>query len=83
MDKIMTEVYVPVLGKAYDFRIPLESGMYEVLELIKKSVTDLSDGHFLCDEQTVLCYRSDAKILDINLSVYELGLQTGSKLMLI
>lgn len=83
MDKIMVEVYVPVLGKSYDYRIPLQSRMYEVLSLIKKSISELSDGHFICDEQTIICYRNDASILDINLSVYELRLQNGSKLMLI
>lgn len=79
----MVELFVPVLGRTFDFRIPLQAKMYEVLGLIKKAVSELSDGHFICDEQTTICYRSDAKILDINYSVYELGLHNGSKLMLI
>ena len=35
MDKVLVEVYVPVLDRSYDIFIPLRSPMFEVLELIK------------------------------------------------
>lgn len=83
MNKVLVEVYVPVLNHSFDIFIPLQSPMYEVLELIKKAVADISDGRFIADKNTTLCHREDGTIININLSVYELEIRNGSKLMLI
>ena len=77
MDKILVEVYAPILGKTFDIFIPQESQMFEVLDLVKKAVVDMSDGLFAANESTTLCDRTDGTILNINLSVYELGLNNG------
>lgn len=83
MDKVLVEVFVPVLEHSFDIFIPLQVPMYEVLELIKKAVFELSDGRFRIDENTAICHREDGTILNINMSVYELEIHNGSKLMLI
>lgn len=36
MDKVLVEIYVPLLDRSFDMFIPLASPMYEVLELMKK-----------------------------------------------
>lgn len=83
MDKILVEVYVPVLEQTFDIFVPLCSPMYEVLDLIKKAVKELSDGRFHADENTAICHRADGSIININLLVHELEIKNGSKLMLI
>ena len=83
MEKILVGIYVPVLGCSYDMFVQPESPMHEMLVLVKKAVTEASDGMLTTDESTVLCHREDGTILNINLSVYELGIRNGSKLMLI
>ena len=83
MDKVLVEIFVPVLNTAYDVFIPLSSPMYEVLELIKKAVSEMSDGRFVANENTAVCHRDNGAIININLSVYELEIRNGSKLMLI
>ena len=83
MDKILIEVYAPILGKTFDIFIPQECQMFEILDLIKKAVADMSDGTFAANDSTALCNRSDGTILNINLSAYELGLHNGLKLILI
>lgn len=83
MNKVLAEIFVPVLGYTFDAFLPLESPMSQVLELLKKAVMDMSDGRFIADENTAICHREDGTILNINLSVYELGIHNGSKLMLI
>lgn len=83
MDKILIEVYAPILGRSFDIFIPQESQMFEVLDLVKKAIADMSDGLFAANESTALCNRNDGTILNINLPVYELGLHNGSKLILI
>ena len=83
MDKVLVEVYVPVLDRSYDIFIPLRSPMFEVLELIKKAVKEMSDGRFIANENTAICHRENGTIININLSVHELEIRNGSKLMLI
>ena len=83
MDKALIEVYVPVLDRSFDMFIPLTSPMHDVLELIKKAVSEMSDGRFVANANTTICNREDGTIININLSVYELGICNGSKLMLI
>lgn len=83
MDKVLVEIFVPVLNRSFDIFIPLQSPMYEVLELIKKAVKEMSDGRFVVNRSTAICHREDGTIININLSVYELEIRNGSKLMLI
>lgn len=83
MNKTLVEVYVPLLAKTYDMFIPPNIQLFEVLELIKKAVIELSEGQFMPNRQTTLCSRDTGTILDINKSANELGVKTGAKLMLI
>lgn len=83
MNKVLAEVFVPVLDYTFDVFLPLQSPMSEVLELLKRAITEMSDGRYIADESTAICHREDGTILNINLSVYELGIHNGSKLMLI
>ena len=83
MEIVLVEIFVPVLDRSFDVFIPLQSPMYEVLELIKKAISEMSDGRFIANQNTTICHREDGSILNINLSVYELEIRNGSKLMLI
>ena len=83
MKKVLVEVYVPVIDARYDVFIPNTSQVSEVLELLKKAVADLSGGRFVPTGETVLCYRENGAIINVNMTVYELGIHNGSKLMLI
>lgn len=83
MDKVLVEIFVPVLDRSFDIFIPRTSSMAQVLELVKKAVKEMSDGRFITNENTAICYRENGTIININLSVYELEIRNGSKLMLI
>lgn len=83
MKKVLVEVFVPVIDAQYDVFIPNTSQMSEVLELLKKAVTDLSGGRFISTNETAICYRENGSIINVNMTVYELGIHNGSKLMLI
>ncbi len=39
MKKILTEIYVPAIGRTFDIFIPSEQPMYIILDLIKKRST--------------------------------------------
>ena len=83
MEKVLVEVYIPALEMTFDAFVPLQSQMSEVLELVKKAAAEMSDGRFVANRNTAICHREDGTIININLSVFELEIRNGSKLMLI
>ena len=83
MDKVLVEVFVPVLEQTFEIFVPLQLPMYEVLELIKKALQEMYDGRFIAHESTVICFRDSGHIINVNLSILELDIKNGSKLMII
>lgn len=83
MNKVLVNVYVPMLNKSYDMFIPAQSQLFEVTELVKKAVAELSEGQFIPSQETVLAFKKSGAIPDINRTVFELEIGNGTKLMLI
>jgi hypothetical protein len=83
MNKILVEVFLPALGQSFDAFIPLESKLSEVIMLLTRVLNDLSYGCYIAKEDAILCDMATGNIFSINMTVYELGLKNGSKLMLI
>ncbi|WP_078556663.1 methyltransferase [Bacillus alkalicellulosilyticus] len=82
MNKILVEVYVPVLNNHFDVYLPLTSKVYEIKILLVRALEDMTAGYFISHEN-VICDRHTGEVLDINKSVLDLELINGSKLMLI
>lgn len=83
MNKVLVNIYIPILNKSYDIFIPIYSQIFEVGELIKHAVSELSEGQFIPSRDTVLAYRNNGQIIDINSTVFDLEIANGTKLMLI
>ena len=43
MNKVLVNVYVPILNKSYDIFIPLQSQIFEIVELINNSICYLKE----------------------------------------
>jgi len=82
MDRLLIEVYVPAISKLYDIFIPHGAKVHELTILISDAIEKLSDGLFITND-AVLCDGNDGTILNINLSVEDMKLYNGSRLMLI
>lgn len=83
MDKVLVEIFVPAAGRSFDVFIPQTSRMSEVVALASKILSELSNGKYQADPSAILCDAKSGNIFNINLSVYELEIKNGSKLMLI
>lgn len=83
MDKVLVEIFVPAANHSYDVFIPQTSKMSEIVTLVAKSLSSLSGGKYKSDESAILCDAETGNIFNINLSVYELKIKNGSKLILI
>lgn len=83
MDKILVEVYLPAANCTFDVYIPLKMKIHEVTLLLSKTAEDLSNGFFTASKDTILCDRYNGEIFNVNMSVEELNLCNGFKLILI
>ncbi len=82
-NKALVEIFVPAAAQKFDVYIPLESRMSDVIKLVSNALSDLSDGKYKATEDSILCDADTGIIFNINVEVAELGIKTGSRLMLI
>lgn len=83
MSRIVVELRVPAAGACHDLAIPYEVKLWRTLGLIRAVLADQDGRDFVPDDDTVLCDAETGAIYNINLSPEELGLQTGSSLMIL
>lgn len=80
---IFVEVYLPAAEKTFDIKIPRGNKIWEIKKMVSAALTELSDGRFWATDKSVLIDGKTGAIYNINLSVEEVGLTNGSKLILI
>lgn len=83
MSKVTIEVYLPAALRSFDIQVSIDSRLSRVTELAAKALGDLSGGLYAADSSSVLCCRETGEILNVNMTVWELGLKNGSRLMLV
>ena len=83
MNKIMIELYLPATGVSYDVRIPEEKRIGEIIPLLEACMSELAEGYYVPNANSLLCDRTTGVVLDINLTANEMGILNGTKLMLI
>lgn len=83
MKKLTLEIYVPAAQRTFDVQVPAGAPLSQVAELAGREISRLSGGVYEADPACVLCDRESGEILNINMTVWELELRNGSKLMLI
>lgn len=81
-EKILIQLYVPVVGQYFDICIPKKIGVWELTCLLNKLLKRKLGENF-SDKNNILCERVTGKILDINVSVNKAGITSGTILMLI
>lgn len=83
MDRFLLEIYLPPAMRSFEVKVPADSTLSQIAPLIAKGLAQLSHGYYMQAENTVVCDFDTGKILDVNKCLWELGLRTGSKLLLI
>lgn len=73
-NKVLVKVYVPCIDEEYEIYIPTNETINKILELIVKSVYELSDSnldqeskHYILDPDTSNIYSNDQIIRDTNI----------------
>lgn len=83
MNKLLVDAYLPVAQKSYDLLIPADMKLSEITKLVSDALSQLSGSLYMADASAVLCDRESGRILNVNMTAWNLGLRNGSRLMLI
>ena len=83
MNKILINSYVPNLNQHYDLFIPVNEFIWKINKLVVKSISDLSDGKLLMNQNYVIANIETGKIYDNNDIVINTDIRNTSKLALI
>ena len=83
MNKILINLYVPNLNQHYDLFIPVNEFIWKINKLVVKSISDLSDGKLLMNQNYVIANIETGKIYDNNDIVINTDIRNTSKLAII
>lgn len=83
MNKILINLYVPNLNQHYDLFIPVNEFIWKINKLVVKSISDLSDGKLLMNQNYVIVNIETGKIYDNNDIVINTDIRNTTKLALI
>ena len=82
MSKVLVNVYIPEVEEKYEAFIPVNKKINTITELLKKSVNELSGGHYPLKEECLLYNRDNGKMYDINMIVKNTDIRNGTSVIL-
>ncbi len=83
MNKILVELYVPIIEEVYDIWIPTNRRIHNVIRLIVKAINEFTEGEYNPKKMPLLYDKQSANPFDINLTIGESTIQNGSEIVLI
>lgn len=83
MDKVLVKLYVPMLEKIYDVWIPSHRRIYNVIVLLVKAINELNDNCYKPTKMPMLYDKLTAESFDINLTVKETTIRSGTEIILL
>ena len=83
LEKVLVKVYVPVLEKSYDVWIPAHKRIYNVIDLLIKAINELNGNDYNPTKKPFLYDKITSEIYDVNLSIKESNIRSGTEVILI
>jgi hypothetical protein len=82
-NKILIKLYVPEIDQTFDLYIPVNELVWKVRKLIVKSVSDLTMGSLLVNDDYVLINKQTADIYKNNEIILDTNIRNATELVLI
>lgn len=82
MNKILITIFVPRIEEHYDVKIPINAQVKELIELLQKAISDMTDKVYEINPNAMLYDKITGKIINYNNIVKYSGLKNGSSVML-
>lgn len=82
-NKILVDIFVPTINQTYNIFIPVNKSVGEILQLLNKTVNELTEGEFPISNNLSLINLYTGTTYNLEYSVKDNKILNGSKLMLL
>ena len=83
MNKVLVKVYVPMMEEIYDVWIPINKKIYDVIFLFIKAINELNDNVYRPNKMPILYDKLTGEAYDVNLSIKDSTIRSGTEIILI
>lgn len=82
-NKVLVTLYVPHLEMKYDLYIPVNKRVYAIIDLIKKTIYELSNGEFNVRENYELYNLDNGKLYNMNDLIRNTDIRNNSRIVIV
>ena len=82
-NKVLVTFSVPSLEAKYDIFIPVNRKVYNVINMVKNSLYELSNVAFMIEKDYILYSGLDGNAYDMNLLIRDTDIRNDSKVILL
>lgn len=82
-NKVLVELFVPTIDEIYNLYLPVNRKIGNIIALINKSLSEITNGEFVGNEQTMLYNRSTGEMYTANVFLRDTNIRNGSSLVLL
>ncbi len=82
-NKVLVTLYTPYLDRQFDIYIPVNKRVYVIIDLLKKTLSDLSEGNFDVMRSYELYNYENGSLYDMNLLIRDTDIRNNSRIMLV
>lgn len=82
-NKVLVELVVPTIEASFDIYLPINKRIGNIIMLLNKTISELSEGCYKGNEKTVLYNRDTSEKYDINALLYNTDIRNGTTLILL
>lgn len=82
-NKVLVELVVPTIESTFDIYLPINKRIGNIITLLNKTVSELSDGCYEGTATTSLYNRETSQKYEINTLLYNTDIRNGTTLILL
>lgn len=82
-NKVLVELVVPTIESTFDIYLPINKRIGNIITLLNKTVSELSEGCYEGNEHTALYNRETSQKYEINALLYNTNIRNGTTLILL
>lgn len=82
-NKILVELFIPEIDTSYDIYIPINKKVGNVIELLNKAISEITEGSYVGSNQNFLYNAVTKERYQINYYIIDTDIRNGTKLILI
>lgn len=83
VEKFLLEIYLPATEKSYEVRLPAGLNVHAAAVLAGMALSEASEGLFAPSGNCMLFWQDTGRGLNARKTLWEAGVQNGSRLILI